>query len=53
MQHPCCLLGSLEGDTVFTQPVTIGDGEGAVVMFSKPDLRRQPVPGTGLATGKD
>ena len=22
MQHPCCLLGSLEGDTVFTQPVT-------------------------------
>ena len=51
MQHPCCLLGSLEGDTVFTQPVTIGDGEGAVVSFQNLIFAGSGA-GTGLATGQ-
>ena len=51
MNHSCCLLGSLEGETVFTQPVTIHDGKGAVVSFQNLIFAGSGT-GTALATGQ-
>ena len=51
MNHSCCLLGSLEGETVFTQPITIHDGKGAVVSFQNLIFAGGGT-GTALATGQ-